>query len=1202
MNKSIIRFIIMLIPGLLISTCLIPVINNKVSDPVVFYSSDDTTNSIEDDLSIVTTPQGESEELDRETRGARSGGELEWVYYSKEGAVSTPALVDLDNDGYMEVVYVTTGDEVVALNHDGAKRWINENYVIETSTFFKNQLSYTHWPADLFSSITPANIDRDIRPELMFGAYNGLVFLNHDGEPKYSQAKTGRYYFSTPVIVDLEGDYSNIDIDGNTLTQYKDLEVLTGSTDTNGNSYLEVWHATGGDVFDCLIDQNNKSPFVLGITTGDLDGSMEDEEYLPGEEAWMEIVFGTYQKTMCIYEYNGTQYASNHGHNHPIYSENTSFSITSNLSYATPAVGNFSKVINPGNPQQHEIIVGKGGWLGTANNPVTKDAGLFCYDMNGLQYWRTLNGIIIASSPAVGDVQTLDRNEKTKHQSDYEIFAANSHEGEIYCVDADDGTELWSWEIDGAKSTGNRILSSPAICNIDADNELEVVVGSDNGKVYCFDGDPSDANNDGEEFSQYVGEGTAAFDLLWEFNTHDYSDKVDKVGKIGISSPVVADIDKDCTLEVIIGDTVGNVWCISAGGTGGRGQQDWTMFHADLNNSGLYDPRIFYDIDIESARDPVTGLIDSREKWVEPGQMITYNLSIINKGHSHKDDVDIIYITTYIPKSNYTMNSGWYYTLEGDAIQEQDGMKYVKLAMQEDTLIQLKVTAPWEGEVIDYIDIIVKVNSSKNPDSMDSIITTSHLRIICDFELEFDWLLETDPESPFYNKKFDEIFPSEQRIYTITIENIGNINDSYRISVVDYERHWNVHFMDPDNPQQYNVDPLNLTVELNSSIFNGANSKIQVRLIVPIPDDEPGGDEVTFITIEGVSLFSEEEYSKPHPLMGRVVRKDTMLVKIGDVPKLLLECNEEEKYIVPGEQEKYLVNVINNGNIDFSVRLNHSETSLGWSVEMESAVEVRSGENRFVEVYLTAPGEEYQVKAEAREMVTIEGRVDTHAKGILISSVGIIGVMDHVYRLNASVNPLVNKTSPGEIVEYKVTVKNLGNTNDSITLAPYKVELDWTMTFLEGDEFILGRNEKINITVELTVPEDAQPGSYFNELNISNSNSFVNIILKIETIVNVYDLNIEVYNKNKDAYFSTGTEYAVPGSSASFDLRITNEGSDVDVASLWLYLYEYKEPADDGSINTIKMTKSESDEVMKKSTGIYDTKWYFASVQSSLTA
>jgi outer membrane protein assembly factor BamB len=518
------------------------------------------------------------------------GGKLEWKYTaSKGGMVSTPALVDLDNDGFLEIVFLTTGDEVIALNHDGSPRWINGNYVIEPASHLHSELWLSNWPTDLFSSITPVNVNNDSRTDIIFGAFDGLVNLDNIGVPEYTHSHSGRYYFSTPIVTDLEGDYSNIDMDGIGLSHYKDHEIVTGAVDPGRPIYLEAHHSTGGNIFDYTVQspQPNICPITMGIAAGDLDGSMEDGGYYDGEEGWMELVFATNKKSMRIYERTGTLYNTSHAHNHPIYQEDTSVGVTGDYSYATPAVGNFSKKINSAVPEKLEIIIGKGGWSGYAwetPSAVATNAGLFCYDENGIEHWKALHGIIIASSPAVCDVQTLDKSIITKPNAEYEIFACNSHEGEIYCVAADDGSVLWSWQIDGAKSTSNRIFSSPAICNINSDAELEVVVGSDNGKVYCFDGDPSDGRNDGEEFV-YPGEGTN-FDLLWEFDTQLHGG----IGKIGISSPVVADIDKDGELEVVIGDTGGTVWCISAGGTSVRGQQDWTMFHADLNNSGKYDP------------------------------------------------------------------------------------------------------------------------------------------------------------------------------------------------------------------------------------------------------------------------------------------------------------------------------------------------------------------------------------------------------------------------------------------------------------------------------------------------------------------------------------------------------------------------------------------------------------------------------------
>jgi uncharacterized membrane protein len=472
-----------------------------------------------------------------------------------------------------------------------------------------------------------------------------------------------------------------------------------------------------------------------------------------------------------------------------------------------------------------------------------------------------------------------------------------------------------------------------------------------------------------------------------------------------------------------------------------------------------------------------------------------------------------------------------------------------------------------------------------------SITTLTHLQIKIDFNLEFNWLPESDPQSAYYNKKLDEIMPGEERTYTISVQNIGNINDTYRISVIDYERSWDIRFLNND-------DPLNYTLSLDSGIFLGAENSTQIQLSVRVPIDELG-DEVTFITVEGVSLESEAEQLKPHPLLGLIVRKDNMLIKIGDVPKLQLICNEDEKYIMPGEQAKYKVYVKNNGNVDYSVGLSYSEPSNGWVVKMPSSLEVRSGDQKLIEVFLTAPGEEYQVKAETREMITVEGMVDT-AKGILSSSVGIVGVMDHVYHLNVSVSPAVNTTSPGGMVTYFVSIENLGNGDDEIKLSPLSLELGWNMTFSKGDQFTLEWKETLDIEFEMRVPHDALAGTYASILNVSDSNPYEKNFVTVKTVVlQSYDINVGTYNEDYDQYMQTTIQYVTPGSSTMFDMKVTNDGNGEDTANLALFVYKYQKPSAGGGMMTVEKTQAESDAMIEESKTGGGVRWFFKSVQSS---
>ncbi|MHA1911222.1 MAG: FG-GAP repeat domain-containing protein, partial [Candidatus Kariarchaeaceae archaeon] len=90
--------------------------------------------------------------------------------------------------------------------------------------------------------------------------------------------------------------------------------------------------------------------------------------------------------------------------------------------------------------------------------------------------------------------------------------------------------EKWSYY------TGGFVSSSPAVADLGNDGELEVLVGSYNSLLYCF-------NSDGS--------------LKWSYQT----------GDIIYSSPIVADLNNDGELEVLVGSYDGFLYCISSTGS-----------------------------------------------------------------------------------------------------------------------------------------------------------------------------------------------------------------------------------------------------------------------------------------------------------------------------------------------------------------------------------------------------------------------------------------------------------------------------------------------------------------------------------------------------------------------------------------------------------------------------------------------------------
>lgn len=196
-------------------------------------------------------------------------------------------------------------------------------------------------------------------------------------------------------------------------------------------------------------------------------------------------------------------------------------------------------------------------------------ADVLCLDHRGNRLWRT-GGINAGSSPVAVD---LDRDRRTE-------VIIGTRDGLLLALDGSTGSPLASYDT-GADAA---IYDTPAVADTDLDGHTEIVFGANNGIVYCVDGhsfalDWAFATGDRVVSSPAIANienplGTkpgletifASFDgLLYVVDARgDLVWRYELGGRL-VSSPAIADLGGDGRVaEIILGTEYDGTYVISA--------------------------------------------------------------------------------------------------------------------------------------------------------------------------------------------------------------------------------------------------------------------------------------------------------------------------------------------------------------------------------------------------------------------------------------------------------------------------------------------------------------------------------------------------------------------------------------------------------------------------------------------------------------
>ncbi len=378
-------------------------------------------------------------------------------------AISSPTLSDLDGDGDMEIIILTTNSIIYILDHEGnfLEGWGTQG-IVGTDEQLTSDLGVSPYPIAL-------DLNDDGVKEIICATYNpGSLqawFLNTTAVPNWDIVLSSK----------ITSSLSAGDIDGD-----GEIEIVVGTWDNNVHAFELNGSEVDGFPYTGATDQIIGTPALAN-----LDG-----------DSALEIVFGSYDNAVHVIDGNGIPL--------PGWPQNTTYHIR-----ASPAVTDLN------NDSKNEIIIGS--W----------DRNLYIYHQNGSQFdewpWEAKNAIL--NSATIGDLNMDGINDFIIQPTNVTLFAFTDarnnkniywnntqseviYEDAIICdIDGDfipeiievtpsgkililsnNGTELHKEEL-----SIKGIDSAPVIGDIDQDGLIEIIIAThgtgikrDFSDVYCY--------------------------------------------------------------------------------------------------------------------------------------------------------------------------------------------------------------------------------------------------------------------------------------------------------------------------------------------------------------------------------------------------------------------------------------------------------------------------------------------------------------------------------------------------------------------------------------------------------------------------------------------------------------------------------------------------------------------------------------------
>ena len=575
----------------------------------------------------------------------------------------------------------------------------------------------------------------------------------------------------------------------------------------------------------------------------------------------------------------------------------------------------------------------------------------------------------------------------------------------------------------------------------------------------------------------------------------------------------------------VFGDMWYDLWGNPDGDCDDDGIRDFWDEHNAEFGLGVIDwlaPGAYEVALIPGEKDPHSGLPKPLVYIYEPGETHTFDIEVWNLG-LRADTIKL-----EIPE----VPGNWSASLDKSETDE--------LGKRESEHVMLTVTAPLSNVTDgDYAIINVTATSVGDPENATDTIHSTNV-IIVDLGFNVNWAVKSDVN----DQKKIIVDPGKTTVATLGFNNIGNINDTYRVKLEGVPSDWAVTIETSMNPG-WVYDPEEKTVSgisLSSYHFEDNTTGVTVFFTPPVDAKEGETAIVTAMGESYLSLLTGQDAKGKHD--------DDLILEVSAYRAIDMYCDETVKYVDPGKSVSFLVSVQNNGNSKEKVDVQLGPLVSGWisAVDMPTVI-LQARQRKTVTVTMWAP--EYALEG---SRCVLEVKANMASVDKVVDSVFLTTIVNRYSMIDASlIDNDYYAVDPGEKISLNISVNNIGNGISGAFFSMAQLPMNWQFEFFfEGlpiDSILLDPFQTIQLRLDVTISQDAlcdgildTPGfdPYALIINVSGEENFEHLLVSVQ--INRLP-SITVHTPDN-------LEITEPGDWALFYICIKNNGNawdDVDL-------------------------------------------------------